>query len=393
MMLARVVTFVVGICTCISMGLWVLFRSRRRASTASASRVDYLKPTIASIQTHTMGTSLPGYLNMKIHPLIQERDWNRILVRGEHERSVSRVSIASNEKRDKMFNWMRPTVSAAHCNTLQLHVFPGRDYVQHYASIVATHLSLKGGIPSVVDYAYPTPQDCLSAFDKSNLAELGHMDVVVLGYVEGLERWAHNTWENLSEKHLFSWRTTTSVKGCRIAFLGCRICFWGDIGGNLIRALRKYNKVGCVIYIGKLGSLKANHIPNRSLATGNKSYVDGKLFEWENPLIPHMQCAPSAIIGVHCCLSSVLDETKEWLASKQEEVDFVDPEIGQMAKAALEVDCQYGYIHIISDNLARKYDRDLSNERLLDVRQDRTNLLLEIQDVLSQFFDDWSPSS
>ena len=337
-----------------------------------------------------MGTSLPGYLGMKIHPLIQKRDWKKNLVKGEHERSVSRVSIASNEKKDKLFNWMRPTVSAIDRNTLQLHVFPGRDYVQHYASIVATHLALTGGNPSVVEYAYPTPQQCLTAFEKCNLAELGHMDIVVLGYVEGLGRWTQNKWEYSSEEDLFSWSSTISAKGCRIAFLGCKICFWGDIGGNLVRALREHNNVRCVLYVGKLGSLKANHIANRTLATGNQSYVDGKLLEWENPLIPFVRYAPSAVIGVHCCLGSVLDETEEWLASKQEKVDFVDPEIGQMAKAALEVGCQYGYIHIVSDNLACKHDHDLSNERLLDVRQDQRRLLSEIQDVLAHFFDEWS---
>lgn len=94
--------------------------------------------------------------------------------------------------------------------------------------------------------------------------------------------------------------------------------------------------------------------------------------------------------GVHTCLASVLYETHDWLLSNQTRVDFVDPEIGQMAKAALDVGCQFGYLHIVSDNLARKYDRDLSNERLADVRRDREGLLAEIQAVLEPFFDGWT---
>lgn len=110
---------------------------------------------------------------MKVHPLIQKRDWNKIL-------GISRVSISSNEKKDRLFNWMRPAVSVIDWNTLQLHAFLGRDYVLHYASIVATHLALKDGNLSVGEFTYPTPQLCFSAFDKCNLAELGQMDIVVL---------------------------------------------------------------------------------------------------------------------------------------------------------------------------------------------------------------------
>lgn len=62
-----------------------------------------------------------------------------------------------------------------------------------------------------------------------------------------------------------------------------------------------------------------------------------------------------------------------------------------MAKASLEGGTEYGYLHIISDNLAREYDEDLSNERCLDVIQGRKQLMCEIQDVLGHFFDGWIP--
>lgn len=97
----------------------------------------------ASVETHTMGQSLSEYLRMKVHPLIHNTHWSRIKVKGEHQRDPSVVRISSLEKKDKPFNWQRPTASVVGTKTLQLHYFPGTDYVQHYAAILATYLSLK----------------------------------------------------------------------------------------------------------------------------------------------------------------------------------------------------------------------------------------------------------
>ena len=350
-------------------------------------------PTTASIDTHTMGTSLTEYLKMKVHPSIQQQSWDKIFVIGDHQRDSSKVVVASNEKRDKPFNWMRPTVSVVDPGTLYLHVFPGRDYVEHYAAIIATYLALQNQDSGPVNFEYPSQETCLNAFSTSNLANLGAVDIVVLGYVEGLQSWSQRAWEDESDANLFSWKTAVTAQGHRVALLGCRICFWGDIGGNLVRTLRSLNGAKCVLYVGKLGSLRPEHVPNRTLATGNQSFVHGELVTWQNPLGPYLQHAASVVIGVHTCLASVLYETHDWLLSNQSRVDFVDPEIGQMAKASLDVGCQFGYLHIVSDNLARKFDRDLSNERLADVRTDRDRLRLEIQAVLEPFFDGWTRPS
>ena len=362
-------------------------------SKASPVNAVFHDPTTASVDTHTMGNSLADYLTMKVHPLIQQGSWDKIFVIGDHQRDSSKVIVASNEKRDKPFNWMRPTVSVVEPGTLCLHVFPGRDYVEHYAAIITTYLALKSKKSSLVRFKYPSQEDCLNAFSTSNLTKLGAVDIVILGYVEGLQSWSKGAWEGVSDGNLFSWKIAVTAQGYRVAFLGCRICFWGDIGGSLVRTLQGLNGAKCVLYIGKLGSLRPEHIPNRTLATGNQSFIRGEKVVWQNPLEPYLRHAASVAIGVHTCLPSVLYETHDWLLSNHSRVDFVDPEIGQMAKAALDVGCQYGYLHIISDNLARKYDRDLSNERLADVRRDRAGLLAEIQAVLEPFLSGWTSPS
>lgn len=349
------------------------------------------KPTIASMETHTMGQSLSEYLRMKVHPLIHKTHWSQIKVKGEHQRDPSVVRISSLEKKDKPFNWQRPTASVVGTKTLQLYCFPGIDYVQHYAAILATYLSLKKGQQDVVEYTLPSQHECLEPLLSSNLAEMGAVDIIVVGYVHGLERWTRGPWEGNSSSKLFSWKKTTSRRGYRIAFLGCRVSFWGDVAGNMVRALQRLNGARCVLYVGKLGSLRANHVPNHWLATGCQSVVRNELVTWANPLETQLERSPSVAFGVHCTLGSVLDETKEWMLAAEKQYDFVDPEIGHMAKASLEGGTEFGYIHIISDNLARKYIHDLSNERLADVLQDRKRLVSEIQDILGRFFDHWSP--
>ncbi|KAI4159121.1 MAG: hypothetical protein L6R39_000420 [Caloplaca ligustica] len=338
-----------------------------------------------------MGQSLYDYLRMKVHPLIPTTQWSQIVVKGEHQRDPSVVNISSIEKNDKPFNWQRPTASVVDLKTLQLHCFPGVDYVQHYAAITATYLSLEGGQQDIVQYTLPSQHECEEPLLNSNLKEMGAVDIVVIGYVHGLDRWTRGPWEGSNSNNLFAWKKTTSRRGYRIAFLGCRICFWGDIGGNLVRALQRLNAAKCVLYVGKLGSLRAEHVPNHRLATGSQSVVRNELVTWTNPLEAYLEHSPSITYGVHCSLGSVLDETKDWLRAAEKQYDFVDPEIGHMAKASLEGGTQFGYLHIISDNLARKYIRDLSNERLPDVLQDRKRLLSEIQDILGRFFDCWLP--
>lgn len=351
------------------------------------------RPSIASPENHTMGSSLNEYLRIKVHPDILSRSWDPILINGLHDRL--HASISTIEKTDKPFNWQRPTASTSPYapNTIRLHVFPGFDYVQHYAAIVATYLSLECNSRDVVQYSLPTTDQCMLPLLQSNLAQLGKVDVVVMGYVHGLAGYTGNRgWDGGDSSQLFAWQKIIMPNGTTVAFLGCRVSFWGDIAGNVVRALQQLNGVRCVLYIGKLGSLRAEHTPNTLLASGNRSSVKGETVEWDNALAPFLASKHEqgvVVNGMHLTLPSVLDETKEWLAKNISAHDFVDPEIGHMAKASLEGGTEFGYLHIISDNVARKYAHDLSNERLQGVLIGRKGSISEIQEVLRDFFEGW----
>jgi hypothetical protein len=320
-------------------------------------------------------------------------------------------------------------------DTLQILCFPGEDYVQHYAAIIATYLALEGRSPDVVSYCLPSLDAQMQPLLYSNLAQMGPIDIAVLGYVHGLDRftksglWQEGSSSNSSsnnssnvvesndinksggshtnDKHnsnIFAWQTMHTARGLRVAFLGCRVSFWGDIAGNVVRALQRANSVRCVLYVGKLGSLRAELAPNRWLATGGASALHGRRVAWANVLAPfvaralaangHSSGGSSASVlhnARHCTLASVLDETHAWLAAHGPHFDLVDPEIGHMARAALERRTRFGYLHIVSDNLARKYPHDLSNERRAAVLRDRRRLVSSIQDVLDLFFAEWTP--
>lgn len=345
-------------------------------------------PTIASVENHTMGESLFKYLRMKVHPDIQNHDWEAIVVKGHHSR-LPPYRVSPIEKSDKPFNWQRPTTLHKKHKTLELCVFPGKDYVEHYAGIVATYLSLVGKDPGIVTYHLPTPNQCMQPLLESDLRNMGQVDIVILGYVDGLRRFTSGTWEGGNDDELFSWQIKRLPNGCKVAFLGCRICFWGDIGGNVVRALQSINKVKCTLYIGKLGSLRPEHKPNTLLATGNSSMVKGSMVKWKNPLEDAIAKSSIVECGIHYSLPSVLQETHEWLEDQKGSFDWVDPEIGQMAQASLERGTSFGYLHIVSDNIAHKYEYDLSNERAQEVLEDRRWLLRGIENILSVFLDGW----
>jgi len=336
-----------------------------------------------------MGSSLPRYLEIKVHQTALERAFDEIIVVGDYRRYSSDSIAFDGEKRDKPFNWERPT-GRVEGNILYIECFPGYDHVEHYAEIIASYLKIleKQGnnlTPSTrVSFIPPSCSDTLLALDATNLVEFPGeaVDTVVLGLVWHLPRSTEAApWSGSGP---WQW-ILKSYPGRRVAFLGFRPAFWGDISGEVVHYLAShFSSIKEVIYLGKLGVLKPKVEPNGWLATGGESLVNGRMVRWNNVLAPAVaRCArDSTIVGRHVTLGSVLHETKDWHADLVETVDFVDPEIGMMAQAAVRSGIQYGYLHMITDNLGKKYDEDLSNERTESVLRHRSRLHVLVQDVM-----------
>ena len=335
-----------------------------------------------------MGDSLERYLEIKVHQTALEKKYEEIVVVGSYSRYTYDSIVFDGEKRDKPFNWERPTARVLG-QSLVIECFPGYDHVEHYAEIIATYLRIreqKGNLltpSSRVSFLPPSCSDTLDALESTNLSQFPGtgVDTVVLGLVWHLPNLTGSSeWRGSGP---WQW-ILRSFGNRRVAFLGFRPAFWGDISGEVVHFLASRFRVKEVIYLGKLGVLKPEVVPNTRLATGGESLVNSRMIKWDNVLAPAIaRVAPeSVVVGTHITLGSVLHETKSWHAELVDRVDFVDPEIGMMAQAAVRSGVRYGYLHMITDNLGKKYKEDLSNERIESVLRHRDTLHRVVREVM-----------
>ncbi|MFF7413255.1 nucleoside phosphorylase-I family protein [Streptomyces lydicus] len=325
-----------------------------------------------AVEGHTMGPdSLLRYLQIKVHHLIQKRAWDSIRVVGGYDRQAV---VSEHEKTGKLFNVERPTAEA-HGHDLVIKAFPGTDYVHHYALIIATYLAMTGRPADTVTYQLPEPVACHHAIQQLELDLNG--DLVVVGW--GLTHLApaDGVW---TRGPGYAWQRTV-VHGRRVTYLGFLHSIWGDVAGRVVGRLAELGARD-VVYVGKVGALAPEIEPNTMLATGNESLLDGTLVQWRDFFGDFVAAQPGVHTGIHVTSPSILLENRDWL-TKHGEHAFVDPEIGPMGAAARHAGIGFGYLHVISNNLARHYPADLSNERHRDVIQRRAVLVNQIRDIIA----------
>lgn len=321
---------------------------------------------------HTMGSSLKRYMEIKIHPLLNRNNYSQIVVQNKFDRSCG---ISSKEKSDKLFNYIRPTATLRG-TTININCFPGIDYIFHYGNILKSYLALTNKKVNII-HNIPNENDCWKAIAESGLKCIPKPHTVIMGYVEGLQ-WISNDsmWQGDGN---FLWKRVNLSTGEGI-LLGCKHTYWGEIAGRIVSFLAM-NGVKRIIYSGKLGTLNPHLTPNTTIATGNSSILpNGKSICWTN--IFENIVDEQVYNGVHITVPSVLQETNDWLNMHKYDIDFVDPEIGHMALAAQRSQIEFSYFHIISDNLAKKYETDLSNERNKEVIDNRKKLFHKMGTVI-----------
>jgi hypothetical protein len=330
-----------------------------------------LKPIpILYAEAHTMEEALYGYMDLKVHEWVREGNYTKILVVGDYERSSG---ISKYEKSGKPFNWQRPT-AAKRGQELIIKCYPSRAYVKHYAELIATYLALHNKKWNHVRYELPDESVTWKQLAASNLKEVPRGDVLIMGF--GLDILAEShAWQG---KGAFSW-IEKRAGGEKIVYLGCRHSYWGETSEKIVQTLAQmgFKKV---IYVGKVGGLSEEGIPNESLATGSASYVEGEIVHWQN-LFEFAKSDPTVVFGDNYTIPSVLNETKEWW-NKNEGYAFVDNEIGFMARAAVTERIGFSYLHIISDNLNASYGENLVNERSKDVKEKRAALLQKVKKLI-----------
>jgi len=90
-------------------------------------------------------------------------------------------------------------------------------------------------------------------------------------------------------------------------------------------------------------------------------------------------------LGNMVTVSSPLCESFDWLEENKGQASWVDCEVGHIAKACKETGTQFGYLHIVSDNVSGRHDENLANEQTSIVRIKRRKLFDEMQTILEGF--------
>lgn len=356
---------------------------------------------VSQHEKHTFGTSLLLYIKSKL-PITPPVPPLRVIVRPYRPEEFH---LSLNEKPEELLNRRRPYFRHRQStNTLEVLCIPGTDWIKHYASLIATYYRLNiSGDPMdarFTQYVLPRNFQCFNWLLNSNLRELDQVDTIALGYVKRFRRASSQSWESGSHtgdltQRLFAWQihhATDAASGSQnrsIALLDCRFNFWGDIAGSLVQVLHHFRKVRQVLYIGKAGSLREGDEPNAVIATGNKSWVGGAQICWDNAFqqIIDGDHSPEIQIGSNVSVYSPLEETYEWLSTWGERCRWVDCEVGHLASACVESGISFGYLNIISDNVAKSHEHDLTNEEEEIVRVKRQQLLSVIESTLDQHLD------
>ncbi|KAK6822398.1 hypothetical protein PG995_012141 [Apiospora arundinis] len=346
-----------------------------------------------------MGPTLRSYVSQKIHPALQGEGVRCIVISGWLQRALP-AHIAPFEL-DQPLDFRRPTVSALDSTTFELHCFPSENYMIHYASLIATYFALYKSEHRVLILmdpvrvntgfyrisAYPGPPDT-TFHHLFNLHSMGSIDIAIFGEVHHLKGLYGGSWKDGggSYEGVLRWRKLSSPNGKTIALMGCLEKVWGDAGEHLIQALHSQTRVKQIVYVAKAGSLSERYAPNEWIATGERAMI-GKDAPtvWQNPLQNALSASTRVASGSIITVPSTLCETHEWLEEWSPKALWVDCEVCYMASVAQELHIDFGFLSVVSDNLCRRYEEDLSNEYSDTVTEKRRVLYNEIVKILKKF--------
>ena len=332
------------------------------------------RPAVAPSE-HTMGERLADYVLPKVPTERLTATGGRAW--GYPNRGLSFLQ-GGQKRQGKRFNWRRPYFTQVG-DVLHCVAPPGYDYIHHYAELLRS-ACLMAEIPGdQVDFEMPAEGRGRAFVDHWLPTDLPTAELVVLGYVDAL-------WKNRGEwthRPGFGWRTVR-VGSATVLMLGCEFSFWGDLAGDLVSVLAQRARAAGVVYVGKLGGLQPDMVPNTLVVTGTTTRLRDRPLAW-NSFLDLRQAPASVRSGVrHATLASVMDETRTWLDTHRADTDVVDPEIGHMAQAATEAGVGFAYLHIVTDNLNGTHAHGLYAERSTPVATRRHRCLHDIETVLNR---------
>ena len=216
------------------------------------------------------------------------------------------------------------------------------------------------------------------------------MHTVVIGYVAQLcgdqTEWDTGPPEE-KELLLFGWhkREDPADAGRDVFYLGCTTTIWGDIAGQLVLALRTFNQVKTIVYVGKGGSLWLQDMPNHLIATGEVSIMDNlNSVTWDALRVSMHPSAVNLQYGIQVNVPSPLVEDFQWLERWKSQARWVDCEVGYLSRACKGCMVAFEYFMVISDNVAlgSGFGGNLTNEKNLIHLVPRQGLFKTLRQLL-----------
>ena len=312
----------------------------------------YLPSIVEDLNDHSMGKPLLRYLDIKMHHLIDEREYDEIVVLGEYDRTCV---ISKKEKDGKTINWQRPTAEISN-DVLYVKCFPGFDYVMHYACMISSYLSLKGRKSDHVSYVLPSDDTCWDALPSRLFSNIPNGDIAIIGWglpeISQIYTWQGNQQVLWAEK---------VVNQQRVVYIIFQHSYWGDIIERVTVRLAEKG-FDRIIFTAKVGGISETDIPNKTLLTGDNSFLNGRHIKIDKNIFRDLTYKNLRYAN-HFNSPSVMLENHRWIDCFSQHFDAVDSEIGYFLKAGHDMKIEVGYLHYVSNNLLFDTGENLSNER------------------------------
>jgi hypothetical protein len=383
----------------------------------------------ATAGTHTMGRALDTYVAQRIPAALVEqavRDGGAVEVHGVYPLHAADVIPGVFPIRtgpafpaSKVYNRIRPQYfwrAGARGRggrggqlALVVAVPPGRDYVAHYASLVAHHLAVSGLDPGALCriVRYPVAERRIGGW--TGLADLVRPgDRVLMGYVQELvPLLAGGPAAVVGERgNAYYGATRLAFRGSSqaVCALGVRFSFWGSIAAQLAEACQALG-VREIVYAGKLGCLSSPEDVYGRLFTPsgylNLGHGESLLDRAGAPPNGLLASQPELDSGVHVSVGTVVGEDVYQRARASEfGAVTIDNEIAQMARAVAlgatpTTRSAFSALHFATDYLHRPQENessarvtyDLTNHRRPDALLHKRAMLAAVARRLGRYFD------
>ncbi|MCT8347295.1 hypothetical protein LGZ99_08760 [Photorhabdus temperata] len=308
----------------------------------------------------------------------------------------------TNNKKNKRHNYIRPELYIYEKDMTRkayLKTTPGRDYMEHYYSMIRDHLSHSKNEFSVkLDYSQSEESKLIKEL-ASELPKNNDADIIIIGDFTSLS-------SSLSRKK------RVLVKICGINFslekyknfdlLGIHFSFWGNLSYFLVELLLElgYKEI---IYIGKLGCLTSeSHLYNK-IFSPNEFFIFDKDQMISRITLDKKELQsifPEVCTGKHVSVPSVSEEIYyQKQIFDRIGINSIDNEISYMASAVhkhnlkTRKDCSFYSLHYATDylpnatNMNEKFDFDLSNCSDEKAKERKSNVIENICDILIRYLD------